>query len=105
MSDFPESRMYGLGLVSYLAPVTAVQRLQVASRSAVRQEQAGAENLLPSLLAWAWSPALTGSGHSLTHPVPPVQELPLLTCPRLPLGCVQHAPGKLSTWILTLAVC
>lgn len=56
--------------------------------------EAGAEQLLTPLLAWACHPALTGSGHSLTHPVPPVQELPLLTCLRLPLGCVQRAPGK-----------
>lgn len=55
--------------------------------------EAGAEKLLTPLLAWACCPALTGSGHSLTHPVPPVQELLLLTCPRLPLGCVQVLQG------------
>lgn len=32
--------------------------------------EAGAEKLLTSLQVWAWCPALTGSGHSLTHPVP-----------------------------------
>lgn len=73
--------MCGLGLVSCLAPVTAVQRLQVASRSAVRQEQRSCSR------PWACYPALTGSGHSLTHPAPPVPAG--TSSPHMP----QAAPG------------
>lgn len=51
--------MCGLDLVSYLAPVTAVQRLQVASRSAVRQEQRSCSHpCWPGLVSssgWLWT--------------------------------------------------